>query len=163
PSLREHLANGHHGLPMWKLVTEPNHLLAYAFTTALVLGSFTVVPYIADSMVHNCGQKFEDMKYVYLVAGLFTLVSTNVVGRLADRYGKLSVFRVMGFAAIITVLILTNLPPIPLWVAMVVATAFMVAASGRMVPAQALITGSAGPAVRGGSLSLNAAVQSMAM
>jgi hypothetical protein len=39
----------------------------------------------------------------------------------------------------------------------------MVATSGRMVPAQAMLTGSAAPAVRGGFLSLNAAVQSAAM
>jgi len=39
----------------------------------------------------------------------------------------------------------------------------MVATSARMVPAMALVTASAAPAVRGGFLSLNAAVQSAAM
>lgn len=163
PSLRGHLANGHPPATLWKLFVEPNHLLAYLFTTALVLGSFSVVPYIADSMVANAGQKIENMKYVYLVAGLFTLVSTNVVGRLSDRYGKKFMFRVMGLSAIVTVLILTNLPPVPLWVAMLTAIALMVTTSGRMVPAQALITASAAPSVRGGFLSLNGAVQAAAM
>ena len=69
----------------------------------------------------------------------------------------------MGLAAIVMALVLTNLPPVPLWLAIAASTGFMVSTSGRMVPAQAMITGSAAPAVRGGFLSLNAAVQSAAM
>jgi predicted MFS family arabinose efflux permease len=48
-------------------------------------------------------------------------------------------------------------------VAVVVATVFMVSSSARMVPAQALIVGSTVPAMRGGFMSLNSAVQSAAM
>jgi predicted MFS family arabinose efflux permease len=104
-----------------------------------------------------------DLKYVYLVAGLATLVSMNVIGRWADRTGKLRVFRIMGTLAIGTSLLVTNLPPVALWIAIAASTAFMVATSGRMVPAQAMLTGAAAPSVRGGFLSLNAAVQSAAM
>lgn len=148
---------------LWRLLVEPNHRTAYAFTITLVLGSFTVVPYLALSMVANAGQSKEDMKYLYPIAGAFTLVSTNLVGRWSDRYGKKRLFRLMGFAAIPMAIVLTNLPPVPLWVAIAAGTAFMVATSGRMVPAQAMITGCAAPRVRGGFLSLNAAVQSVAM
>jgi len=116
PSFRGHLAKGHPPASMWGLAAEPNHLLAFSFTVFLVLGSFRVVPYLADSLVANAGQKMSNMKYVYLVAGGFTLFSTNLVGRLADRYGKLRVFRITGTAAIATILIMTNLPPVALWV-----------------------------------------------
>jgi predicted MFS family arabinose efflux permease len=148
---------------LWTLLKEPGHLLAFAFTTAVVFGSFTVVPFLADSMVANAGQDKEDMPLVYAIAGGVTFFTTNLVGRLADRYGKLRVFRIMGLAAVAMALVVTNLPPIPLWVAVLAATGFMVATSARMVPATALITGSAAPAVRGGFLSLNGAVQSVAM
>jgi predicted MFS family arabinose efflux permease len=163
PSFRGHLAKGHPPASMWGLAAEPNHLLAFSFTVFLVLGSFCVVPYLADSLVANAGQKMSNMKYVYLVAGGFTLFSTNLVGRLADRYGKLRVFRITGTAAIATILIMTNLPPVPLWVVILATTSLMVATSARMVPAMALVTASAAPRVRGGFLSLNAAVQSAAM
>lgn len=145
------------------LATEPSHILAYLFTISLVLGSFTVVPYIADSMVSNAGQKRVNVKYVYLVAGVFTFVGMNVIGRLSDRYGKRLMFRVMGLLAIGSALVLTNLPVVPLWVAAAVATAFMLTTSGRMVPGQALITASAAPTARGGFLSLNGAVQAAGM
>jgi predicted MFS family arabinose efflux permease len=58
---------------------------------------------------------------------------------------------------------MTNLPPVPLWVVILATTSLMVATSARMVPAMALVTASAAPRVRGGFLSLNAAVQSAAM
>jgi predicted MFS family arabinose efflux permease len=145
------------------LATEPTHILAYLFTTALVLGSFTVVPYIAVSMVRNAGQKPEHVKYVYMVAGLFTFVSMNVIGRLSDRYGKKLMFRLMGTLAILSALAITNLPVVSVWVAGLVATVFMVTTSGRMVPGQALITASAAATARGGFLSLNGAVQAMGM
>jgi predicted MFS family arabinose efflux permease len=150
-------------VPLRALVMNANHLLALAFTTMLVMGSFLVVPFLADSMVANAGQAKEDMPIVYAIAGGFTFFSTNITGRLSDRYGKRRVFRVMGLATVGMVLVVTNLPPIPLWVAVVVATAFMVTSSARMVPAQALIVGSTVPAMRGGFMSLNSAVQSAAM
>jgi len=150
-------------VPLRALIATPSHLLALAFTTSLVLGAFMVIPFLADSMVHNAGLNKEDMPLVYAVAGGFTFFSTNIAGRLADRYGKLRVFRVMALVTIGLVLVVTNLPPIPLWLAVVITTCFMVSSSARMVPAQALITGSALPGVRGGFLSLNGAVQSAAM
>ena len=103
------------------------------------------------------------MKYLYPIGGGFTLISTNIIGRLSDRYGKRLLFRITGVAAIGMAIVLTNLPPVPLWVAILAATAFMVSSSGRMVPAQAMITASTSPKMRGGFLSLNAAVQSAAM
>lgn len=163
PSLREHLAGGHPPTTLWRLAVEPSHLIAFTFSVFLVLGSFTVIPFLADSMVANAGQRFENMKYMYLIAGAFTLVSTNVVGRLSDRLGKRFIFRILAGCAIGMVLVLTNLPPVPMWIATVACTGFMMATSGRMVPAQALLTGCATPAMRGGFLSLNSAVQAASM
>ena len=74
-----------------------------------------MVPFLADSMVANAGQRKEDMKFLYPIAGGFTLISTNLLGRLSDRFGKRVLFRIMGLAAIVMALVLTNLPPVPLW------------------------------------------------
>jgi predicted MFS family arabinose efflux permease len=161
PPLHAHA--DHPPTSLWRLAVEPNHLIAFTFTTALVLGSFLVVPFLADSMVANSGQERESMKYLYPVAGGCTLISTVWLGRLSDRFGKRLVFRIAGVATIVMTLVLTSLPVVALWVAIAAATAFMVSSSGRMVAAQAMITASAAPAVRGGFLSLNSAVQSAGM
>src|SRR5947209_3624530 len=120
------------------LLADPGHRLALAFTAALVMGSFTVVPFLAASMVHNAGQKQENLFLLYAVAGAVTFFTTNLTGRAADRHGKRPVFRVMGLGAVVMALVLTNLPPVPLWLAVLATTGFMVMMSARMVPAQAL-------------------------
>jgi predicted MFS family arabinose efflux permease len=161
PPLRGHLGGERHpilaGLAV--LTREPNHQRAFAFTTAVVMTSFTVVPYIAKYVVANVQRSEAELPYVYLVGGLCTLVSMNVIGPLTDRFGKLPSYRVLVVLTLLSVLVLTNLPPASLTVVLLTTTAFMGASSGRMVPAMTLITASAAPEVRGGFLSLNTAVQ----
>jgi len=163
PPLRGHLSAGRVHPTIRDLAGSPNHVLAFAFNLALTTSGFLVVPFIADAMVANAGQAQENVKWVYLVGGAVTLVTTNLIGRLADRLGKKLVFRVVAVAAIAMALVLTNLTVVPLWVAVLVGTGFMVTMSGRFVPAQALITGCARPEVRGGFLSLNSSFGFLAM
>jgi predicted MFS family arabinose efflux permease len=163
PKLRGHLTT-HRAKPTWgELLKEPSHLWAFAFSLSIVFGGFLVIPYIADAMVKNNGQDEKNIKYVYLVAGLVTLVSTNLIGRLSDRFGKPRMYRIVAFIAVLTSIAFTNLPVVPLWVVIATATLFMVFTSGRMVPGQSLITSAAAPRLRAGFLSLNSAVQSIGM
>ncbi len=59
-------------------------------------------------------------------------------------------------------LIVTHLPFIPLWLAMVVTSGFMSLASSRVVPAQAMMMRAADPKLRGAFTSLNTAVSHFA-
>src|SRR6185312_5627257 len=111
----------------------------------------------------NVGVSKDQLPYIYLCGGLTTLLTMTWFGRMADRFGKLPVFRVLALLTMIPMVLITNLPPVPLVVALVVSTLFMITSSGRMVPAVALITASAAPRHRGSFLSINGAVQQMAM
>jgi MFS family permease len=92
-----------------------------------------------------------------------TLLISAPTGRLADRFGKLSVFRIVGLLTAVPTLIMTYLPPVPLSVILLVTTLFMVLASARGVPAMAMITASAEPRYRGSFLSVNASVQQLGL
>jgi predicted MFS family arabinose efflux permease len=164
PSLHGHLdgVNAGERIGFRQVLLDPNHLRAYALMVALVLGVFMVVPYIATYLVANVGRAESELPYVYLCGGLTTLLTVTLFGRLADRFGKLTVFRSAALLTVVPILILTNLPPVPLYVAIATTTLFMVATSGRMVPAQALITASAAPRYRGSFMSVTASVQQMA-
>jgi predicted MFS family arabinose efflux permease len=147
----------------WTLLTDPNHVRAYALMVALVLSTFTVVPYLATYLVANVGLKQSELKLMYLVGGLATLLTMTYIGRLADRRGKYQVFRILAIATMATVALVTNLPAgLHLAAVLSATTLFMIASSGRMVPAMAMITVSAAPGERGGFLSLNSAVQQLA-
>jgi predicted MFS family arabinose efflux permease len=163
PRLRGHL--GHQrgsAAQTWAVLAQAPHLRAYAFMVMLVLGTFTIAPHFSDYLVHNVGRDKDDLAYVYLCGGLLTFVTLPLIGRLADRFGKRRVFRVMAVCTLLTVLVLSNLPAAALVPVLVVTTFYWVSTSGRWVPAMAMITSSAVPRYRGSFMSVNASVQQMA-
>jgi predicted MFS family arabinose efflux permease len=81
------------------------------------------------------------------------------VGKLADRYGKLRIYRIVAPLSGVLVLAVTHLPPVHLWVAVLAVSTFMASNAARMTPAMAMVTSSVEPHRRGGFLSANAAVQ----
>ena len=166
PSLRGHMGRSSGRNPaveLWSLIVEPNHMRAFALMTAIMIGSFAVFPYLSDAMVSNGGLTDRDLKWLYVAGGVCAYFSAPMIGRLADRIGKLPVYWIMAVLMIFPVLAATNVRPIPLWVGMLLYAAVMVFSSGRMVPAVAMITGSVEPRRRGGFMSVNSAVQHLAM
>jgi predicted MFS family arabinose efflux permease len=163
PPLRGHLVQcGSEDAPtLLQVMLHPNHLRAYGLMVTLVLGGFMLGAYLPSYMVANVGLAEGDLPYLYLTGGLTTLLTVTLFGRLSDRFGKLLIFRIMALVTVVPTLVLANLPPVPVWVAIAVATVFMVTTSGRMVPAQAMIAASAAPRYRGSFLSVTASVQQM--
>ncbi|MDY3560457.1 MFS transporter [Gemmata sp. JC673] len=142
-----------------EVVSNRTYLGAFAFSFFLVLGTFTVASFIGPYLKALNGWTERQLAQLYFVAGACTLVGMTVVGRLSDKFPRLTLFRVIGSAALLMAVVVTHLPPGPLWVAAVVMSGFMVVAAGRMVPVQALLLGVAGPKNRGAFMSVNTAVQ----
>lgn len=149
------------GARMWMVVANGRHLRAFSLMAGLTTAGFMVVPFISTFMVRNVGLTESQLKYNFLSGGLFTLFSMNLVGRLADMYGRMRLFAIMALLSTGAVLWLTHLPAEPLLVAMGVTSVFMVTMTGRFVPAIAMITGSVDARHRGGFMSLNSCVQSV--
>ncbi len=162
PPMRGHLGRHLVQVSAWQIATDPTHLRAFALMASLICSSFLIVPYLASCLVANVGLHEADLKYIYLCGGLITLLTLPLVGRLADRLGKLLVFRVLALASMVPLFLITVLPAgLSLVVVLLVTTFMFVVTSGRMVPGMALITNSSTPHVRGGFMSLNSAVQQM--
>jgi predicted MFS family arabinose efflux permease len=161
PSMRGHLLNRFEKPSTLGILLDAGHQRAYLLMIALVLGTFTVVPYIASYLVANCGRSESELPLVYLCGGLATLVSLQFVGRLSDRFGKLRLFRIFALVTVIPLLWVTHLPQVSLTVALTATTFFMVASSGRMVPAMALMTACVRPGSRGSFMSINASLQQL--
>jgi len=145
-----------------EVIQVPNHLWAFAFSFFLVLGTFTVGSFCGPVFASINDWTERSLAVIYLFAGLFTLIGMNIVGRYADRVPRLPLFRGLAFGAILMALVVTNLPPGPLWAATLALSGFMVFAAGRMVPAQAMLLGTAIAKNRGAFMSLNTAVQHLA-
>jgi predicted MFS family arabinose efflux permease len=92
---------------------------------------------------------------VYLVGGILSLFSTPRIGRLADELGQVRVYAgLVGFAIVIT-LAITHARPMPLFGLLLLGGSFFVFASGRFIPAQAILSLAVPPRRRGAFMSLS--------
>ncbi len=162
PPLREHLAHRRETHPLreiWTTLSLPNHLRAFALVSSMMIAGFVVVPLLATYMVKNVGMGESRLALGYVAGGLLTIVSSPLIGRLADRLGRLRVFLVVAPFSALMMVVATSLPRVPLGVAIAVMGLFMVGMAGRMVPAMAMIMGSIEPRRRGAYMSVHSSVQ----
>ncbi|GBF51525.1 transporter, major facilitator family protein [Leptospira ryugenii] len=166
PEIRVHLSDKKEGEDKWLAIKtvflRKTHYYAFAFTTLLMFGGFTVIPFLSPFLVSNVGLTTEQLPYIYFFGGMFTFFTSRMIGILSDTYGKFRVYLILAFASILPVLIITNLKPTPVWVVICITTLFMILVSGRMVPAFAMITSTVEPKIRGSFMSVNTAVQQVA-
>jgi predicted MFS family arabinose efflux permease len=162
PAIRGHLDHRDAGTALqetWGIVSDPNHLRAFALVVTLMVGGFTVIPYIATYLVRNVGVTNEQVPLIYVAGGALSLFGAPAIGKLADRFGKLQVYRVVAPIAAVLMIVVTNLPPVSLTLAVGVVGLLMVANAGRMVAAMAMVTSCVEPRRRGRFMSMNASVQ----
>ncbi len=169
PSMRGHLQTHataetpHQAIQkLYALVSTPNHRNALMFMMVLMVGGFTVIPYISPYFVSNVGMSESDLPLIYFFGGAATIFTSRFVGKLADRFGKAKVFTLMSMSSIAVIYALTTLPKVPLALALVITTLFMITMNGRLVPAVALVTSSVEPKSRGSFMSINSSAQQLA-
>jgi predicted MFS family arabinose efflux permease len=161
PRLDEHVGQ-HRTHPLRSIAevfTHAAHLRAFALIVVLMLGSFSVFPYLSPFLVANVGMSERQLPLVYIAGGGLTLFAAPIVGRLADRHGKLRIYRTILPASAVLLVVITHLPPVPVAVAVAVFGTLMVCNVGRMIPAMAMVTSSVEPRRRGAFLSANSSVQ----
>jgi predicted MFS family arabinose efflux permease len=170
PSLKGHLVAHPSGdsapnmLANLRLVlVDPNHLRAYAMSSSMVFAGFAVIPYITLYLQGNAGFKPEQIPYVYLTGGVCTLISARFIGHWSDRAGKAYAFRRLALLMPLPLLAMTLSADLPMVGVLLVSSMLFVVMSGRMIPGMALIGASADPRRRGSFMTLNSAVQSLAM
>ncbi len=166
PELRHHLGEekrSHLLSATFAVLGDTNHRWALTFSALLIFSGFTVIPYITVYAVGNVGIAQHDIPIVYLVGGSATLMTARLIGRWADKHGKVETYRWVALFAMLPLVVVTNISVVPLWVWIICTTCFFVLVSGRMIPAMAVISSAAKPALRGTFMSLNGTVQSLAM
>jgi MFS transporter, DHA1 family, inner membrane transport protein len=164
PSMQKHFAGLKDTRPseiVGKIFTNSNTQLGLTFTSLLMLGHFTIIPFVAAYMVGNVGFTNGQLTYIYLIGGLCTMVFSPIVGRLADKHGRLRIFTIFGSLVIIPILIITNLSPVPLWLALFITAIFFTFSNGRMVPSTTMETAVIQPEMRGSYMSIRSSVQQL--
>ncbi len=166
PRLDSHLVSKHlRPNPITVLTTivrNPNQLRALWLTTTIMLGHFSIIPYLSPYLVSNVGFSESNIYLIYLVGGALTIFSAPMVGKLADRRGKFSIFVVFALLSLIPIYLITHMNPSSLAYVLFVAGLFFIFSNGRLVPTQAMTTSVVLPQNRGGFMAINSSVQLLA-
>lgn len=140
---------------------ESRYTLAFAVTTLLATGGYMLMPFSSAFTVHNLGIDIAHLPTIYLVSGLFSIVTGPLVGRASDTFGKYPTF-VFGCAmTVVMVLIYTHLGHVSLATAIIVNVLMFVGIFSRMIPSQALMTAIPDAGQRGSFSAVSASLQQL--
>jgi predicted MFS family arabinose efflux permease len=158
PSMKGHLHEHEPGNPVTiitEIFSDANMRTALLFMALLMLGQFSVVPFIAPYLDANIGFTGHQLSYLYFFGGLATVITSPIIGHLADKHGKHRVYRLFALISIIPMLAITNLPRMNIVFVLLITTFFFIVVSGRGIPASTLVTSAAPSKRRGSFMSIN--------
>ena len=154
---QEHNAFGH----LIATVSQPHYTLAFMVTTLLATGGYMLMPFGSAYTVNNLGIDIVHLPTIYLVSGLFSIVTGPLVGRASDAFGKYPTFAFGTALSIMMVLIYTHLGHVSLTTVITVNVLMFVGIFSRMIPSQALISAIPEQSQRGSFNAVSASLQQL--
>ncbi len=135
--------------------------LALLFSGMIMMGHFLIIPFINPYMEFNNGYSKKLTPLIYLVGGIASFAAANILGRWADKYGKLKVFSICIALSLPLVIAVTHVPSIPYWIVLTIFAVWFIMSTGRGVTAQAMVSNVVPPQQRGSFMSFNSSVQQL--
>ena len=147
---------------LWTTFSNRTYLIAYAAAATMAVGGYLIMPFGSVYAVNNLGVDPDQLPFLFLFAGISSLVVMPLVGKISDQVDKFKLFTVAILWMVVMVLIYTQLPPLAFGWVVALNILMQMGILSRSTPASALI--SAIPTVkdRGAFMSLNAAIQQIA-
>lgn len=170
PAQQGHIEEREEGEPRFKpdvrkvvaeIMGNKSQVVALLLSGFLMMGHFLIIPFINPYMEFNMGFSRNSTPMIYMVGGCCALVSSSVIGRLADKFGKFRIFSVCLVLSIIPIFFITNMPLIPFYAVLCIFGFWFTFSTGRNIPAQAMISTVVNPAQRGQFMSFNSSFQQL--
>lgn len=140
-------------------IKEKKHHSGFIATALLSLGGFMLMPFASVFAVNNLGVTQQQLPLVFMFTGFSSIIIMPIIGRISDRFNKLTIFIIGSLWAIIMVMIYTNMSLIPLWLVIALNILLFMGIMSRMVPATALVSAIPAPQDRGAFMSINSSLQ----
>jgi predicted MFS family arabinose efflux permease len=164
PAMDKHLKQQQEHGPFYALqqVTgDSKQMLALLFSFLMMMGHFLIIPFINPFMEFNRGYSKMQTPMIYLAGGAASFIAANILGRWADKYGKLRVFVSCLVLSLGMVMLITHLPQVPFPIVLSFFGIWFVFSTGRAVTAQAMLSNVVPAAQRGSFMSFNSSVQQL--
>jgi predicted MFS family arabinose efflux permease len=164
PAMDKHLKQQKEHGPFYALqqVTgDSKQMLALLFSFLMMMGHFLIIPFINPFMEFNRGYSKMQTPMIYLAGGAASFIAANILGRWADKYGKLRVFVSCLLLSLGLVMLITHLPQVPFPIVLSFFAIWFVFSTGRAVTAQAMLSNVVPAAQRGSFMSFNSSVQQL--
>jgi predicted MFS family arabinose efflux permease len=132
-----------------KMLSTPDYLKAHFFIFMVSMSMFILIPFLSPYAVKNMGIETHQLKYMYLVGGLVTIITARIFGRFTDSWGALRMFMILASASMLPVILYTHAGVVSLGSYILLSSLFMTFVSGRMIPCMTLVTAVPRPSERG--------------
>lgn len=147
---------------LWHTIANREYRIGFMATALLSLGGFMMMPWGSAFAINNLGMNDDQLKILFMVAGVSTLLIMPIIGKLSDKMDKFRLFAFASLWLIAVVLVYTNLSITPFWIVMLINVMMMMGIMSRMVPSMALATSLPEMKDRGAFMSINSSLQQMA-
>ncbi len=164
PSMTNHISSSVDTKPIEvikSVLTDRTQKLALLFSGLMMMGHFMIIPFINPFLEFNKGYAKTVTPLVYLFGGICSFFAANIIGKLSDKYGKWKVYVICIYVSLPLVIFITNLPTMHLAFVLAVFSIWFIAATGRGVSAQALVSNVVEPKFRGSFQSFNSFMQQL--
>jgi predicted MFS family arabinose efflux permease len=149
-------------LHLWHTIRKKDYRIGFLATAMLSMGGFMLMPFTSAFIVNNVLIPQEKLPLIFLFTGMSSIIIMPLIGRLSDRIDKFKLFTIGSCIAIVMIMIYTNMPPVPIYVVIIVNMILFMGIMSRMVPATTLNSAVPGLADRGAYMSINSSLQQMA-
>jgi predicted MFS family arabinose efflux permease len=148
-------------LHLWHTLKNKNYRKGFMATALLSIGGFMLMPFGSAFAINNLKVTAHQLPIVFMVAGVATLITMPLIGKLSDRMSKLKIYIIASSLMILIVNIYAQLGPTAFWMVNVFNVSMMVAIMGRIVPATTLVSAIPDMQDRGAFMSINSSLQQL--
>lgn len=147
---------------LWHTVNNPQYGIGFLTMSLLAVGGFMMMPFGSAFAINNLKINNDDLFLLFMISGVASLIVMPLIGRLADKVDKFTLFAAASIWMVAVVVIYTNLTATPLWQVMILNVLMMMGIMSRFVPAGALTSGLPDLKDRGAYMSISSSVQQIA-
>ncbi|MCR9205680.1 MAG: MFS transporter, partial [Halobacteriovoraceae bacterium] len=142
PNLNDHVGKvkPQFFLQLKSLFRNRDYVRCFVFIFFVSGSMFLLIPYLSPYAVKNMGIETTQLKFMYLVGGLFTIITARIVGVFTDRVGAINMFLTVLAISFVPILLYTHSGPIRFVAYLALGTFFMTTVSGRMIPCMTMVS-----------------------